>query len=114
MSEATAPDPSPVDAVEAAVAAVYHSKAAADLSIGRRYCEAIAGDVLTALHRSGWRIVRTDEPDTFDPPPDYVWTRDSDDPKDWDRSGVFYSDEDRPEGCIPLVRVVAEWAPEAQ
>ena len=112
MSEAIAPDPSPVDAVEAAVAAVYHSKAAADLSIGRRYCEAIASDVLTALHRSGWRIVRTDASSAYDPPDGFV--PGFDDPREWDRSGVFYDDEDRPEGCIPLVRVLDEWVPAAQ
>lgn len=67
--------------------------------------------VLNALHEEGWRIVRLDEPETFNPPPDYVWTRANGDPKDFDRSGVFYGDEDRPEGCVPLYRIAEEWTP---
>lgn len=87
-----------------------------DNGISRAYqCESLAQltDLLTraaeVLHAAGWRIVKTGATSAFDPPDD--WVPGLDDPPGWDRSGVFYDDDDRPDGCVPLYRIVDEWTP---
>jgi hypothetical protein len=41
-----------------------------------------------------------DPPDDFEPGVD--------DPDDWDRSGVFYDDEERPDGSVELYRLTRQ------
>lgn len=71
--------------------------------------ETLARLALTAMHDAGWRIVRTEAAGCYDLPPG--WVPDIDDPlaDEWDRSGVFYEDEDRPKDCVPLYRITEEW-----
>jgi hypothetical protein len=66
-----------------------------------------------ALHivsLAGWRIVRTEDAGVYDPPEGWTFDPEEDD-EDWDRSGVFYEDERRPAGSVPLVKISDEWTP---
>ena len=66
---------------------------------------------LRALHADGWRIVKTEDAGAYDPPDGFDPGDEENTGTDWDRSGVFYEDENRPEGCVPLVKVTEEWKP---
>jgi hypothetical protein len=70
------------------------------------------GDRPIRLQDANGTVYLAEPSGAFDPPDGYEWDPGDEDhegdPKDWDRSGVFYGDESRPEGSIELYRLTVE------